>query len=811
MPDRLTLQGCSPTVLGSYLKALGVLRLLSSAANSVTGQPADPLVRGWWEGERFRLLASFGRVGLMRFFQHDYAPSPIIAPWNGGSGFYPMDNRDGFGPLTARVAAQRFRPLSEAIRCGEQTLHFLDLETSPKGEDKARLVAMLRSRMPDSALPWIDAALVLSGGGLRFPPLLGTGGNDGRLEFTNNFMRRLVSEKKPPGIFDAATGESTLASGRLLENALFGSPVHELTDTKIGQFAPGIAGGTNASTGYEGDPTVNPWDYVLMLEGAATFASTAARRHRSRTASRTSFPFTTEASGAGWGGVEAADESEARGEFWAPLWSRPARFLEIQALFGEGRAVVNGRTARDGVEFARALANLGVSRGLSEFQRFGFFQRAGRSYYAAALGRRRAAPSPGAQLVADLERGGWLRKVRWFGRDDKRYQEGAEYRDRVKTQKRQPVAVRSALKRLEDSLFGLLAPECPPRSVRAALRAVGGLGRWLSNSPKGQEDIVPPPLLSRRWLVRADDGTAEYRIAAALAAIGFPPRSDSGVPGSSEAPSHDSSRSRPPPMAAHFAPLTNGPRDGFENRTFFSGPGPGRVRSWANDHSPPTVTWGHGGLVANMVAVLERRLVETPIRGLADKPLDSATPARLADVAAFLSEGFDDARCSELLAGMVWAQPALLRAPEADAGSRRATAPFAYSALKPLFSTTGALVRTGAIPKDGSMPIPPGLLGQLRGSGGSRDGRGVDRAVRLAFARARSSDLPSLYDSVQASSGIAALHSGRIGIGLCPDRLAAALLIPISDRGLASLLRRAYPGSISDSEPNSSEETPNAD
>ena len=40
-----TLDGCTPTPLAGYLKALGVLRLLASTANTVTGEAADPAAR----------------------------------------------------------------------------------------------------------------------------------------------------------------------------------------------------------------------------------------------------------------------------------------------------------------------------------------------------------------------------------------------------------------------------------------------------------------------------------------------------------------------------------------------------------------------------------------------------------------------------------------------------------------------------------------------------------------------------------------------------------------------------------------------
>ena len=315
-----------------------------------------------------------------------------------------------------------------------------------------------------------------------------------------------------------------------------------------------------------------------------------------------------------------------------------------EALFGEGRAVANGRTARDGLEFARALATLGVSRGFSEFQRYGFFKRAGKAHYAAALSRRRATSSRGAALLADLDLGGWLDQTRRFGRDEN-----------------QPATVRNAVKTLEDSVFDLLAPDVSHRSVSAALQAIGRLANWLSASPTARQRVAPPPLLSRTWLVQADDGTPEFRVAVALAGLGTPSGNARAASDSSDA-RRDPDRA--PPMAAHLAPLTEGANDGFEGRTFFRGRWLRKRRDWSKDPKPPTVVWGHGGLVANMLAVLQRRLVEASTRGLTDKPLGGAGFARLSDVAAFLTDEFDDSRCSALLAGVVWAEPAvrLLRA-----------------------------------------------------------------------------------------------------------------------------------------------------
>ena len=163
---------------------------------------------------------------------------------------------------------------------------------------------------------------------------------------------------------------------------------------------------------------------------------------------------------------------------------------------------------------------------------------------------------------------------------------------------------------------------------------------------------------------------------------------------------------------------------------------------------------------------------------------------------AFLTGDFDDSRCSDLLAGMVWAQPAQLSATMAGPDPRPVAVPFPYSALKPIFSTDEGLIRVGSIRQEGTIPIPPGLIGLLRAGSGSLDGRVTHRAVCGAFARARSSGLPSPYDPARSASGPSASKSGRIGVGIRPDRLAAAMLIPISDHGLSSLLRRAYPGAV---------------
>ena len=759
--DVIRMDGCTSTPLASYLKALGVLRLISSPSNHANGVAADARARGWWESGHFHLATTLGEDALIRFFLDDYAPSAIIAPWNGGSGFYPKDNKEGFAPLTGAVAP-RFRAIAAAMAVAADEIRHSGWAARPEGDAKAALITALRGRLADSALHWLDATVALSGGRLSFPQLLGTGGNDGRLDFTNNFLRRLVAARD--GLFDAATGAPAPASERLLRAALDSSAAQGLRSYSAGQFAPGAAGGANATVGYDGNPHANPWDFILALEGAVLFAGAATRRHQGAPETGASFPFTVRTTAAGWGGVAEADRDSVRAEFWAPLWRRPAGCDELAGLLKEGRAILHGKTVRDGLDFARAAASLGTSRGITAFQRYGFAMRQGNMYLAAPLGIRAVTSHVPevAELINDLDTGGWLQQIRRLAQDS-----NASAR------------ARQAMKRFQDALFALTESQATAITVQNALELLGEIVDWLTTSPNARAAIRPPPLLRRAWVQRADDGTAEYRAAAALASLGWGPRPHASAPARPAAPSPSAeatdARATPAepepaagagqlsaPMAAHLAPVAPA--------TVARG-----FREWDLGSNHVLAVWGSGGLVANLVEVLEQRSLASTM----DQPPVAAAPAHADVVTRFLAEDFDDSRCARLLAGLVWARPTLLPRSEPDAP----LPPFAYAALKLLFApghVIDALAQRKYDDQVSRIPLPPGLVSRLR----SGD---VDGAVRLALARARGSGIASPF-----APGSAGRTTG-FGVGTDGRRLAAALLIPIHNHQLRALLDRAYP------------------
>ncbi len=829
--ESLALRGCAPTPLASYLKALGVLRLVSSPANHVSGKAADPHARGWWENECFHLRTTLGRDALLSFFLHDYAPSPIIAPWNGRAGFLEGDAGEESsrgGALLMRAIehseCRRLESMRSTVGLLRNNAHLgeynrlralakrlKEASKSLKGEEKKRndaerarvekeakavkslLLPSLRSETAAHHVAYIDACYVLTAEEAA-APLLGSGGNDGSRDFGVNFAESLGH------LVDFGDGSPTTRAHTELESALLDIVRRAETRGSMGQFSPG-QGGPNGTIGYEGYNPLNAWDIVLALEGTVAFAGALTRQWGATGGSRAAFPFTFEPTGAGTGSLSSEDPNRPRGEFWTPLWTKPVTFSEAAAIFAEGRLTVGERTARNGLDAARSVARIGAARGIGGFERYSIIQPDSKTpYQATPLGRLHTPDRPREDLVADLDAGDWLSRARRLAGN----------------RKTSPARARQAMRRLEDALFEMTVANRESDGTRNALMALGGLVSWLASSPAARKDSRPPPLLSPDWLLNADDGSAEFRVAAALAALGLPAparparqtdaepeiaqAADGGADAESttaretpgdEDPADAPGRPRPgaaPPMAAHFAPLDEG-------RFFYRG-NLGTRRAWSVGDTPPAVVWSAGPLVPNLIAVLERRLVEASTRGLADKPLAGATAARLADVAAFLSPDFDDARCAALLAGLVWARPARLRSAAGPTGS--APVPFAYAALKPLFTPHAALRAAGTLPPAARLPVPPALLARLRAGGGSRDGRATDTAVRLAMARARASGLPTPFADARSGSRGSASEGGRMGAGVSADRLAAALLIPIGERGLSALIERAYPDAPTD-------------
>ncbi len=649
----IALPGCRVVPLAHYLKSLAVLRLVA--------QQVDPSARGRFDGDTFVLTSEIGRSGLMRFFLEEYRPSAVISPWNGGSGFYQKGNRDAL--IAIRDAkGERFRPYAQVIRTGERVLASRGISRKPTKDEKEDLLTACRAALPPAALEWLDASLVLTADGPKYPPLLGTGGNDGRLDFTYNFMQRLLD------LLDTATGAPLPGARATLAGALFEEAVDTGSHKAIGQFFPGSAGGPNATTGFEGDAAINPWDFVLMIEGTLVFSTAAVRRMEADRHDALAYPFTVCAAPVGYGNAADSEGQSSRGEIWLPVWRRAAGFPEVKALFSEGRARVGRRPARDGVDFARAVATLGVDRGVSEFQRYGFHLRNGLAFFATPLSRHAVQRNEGAHLVDEID--SWLQAVR-------------------RRLSSAPSSVATAHRETERAIMNLCRQDTSD-TVQRLLVCLGAFQASLAASRAFTEKarIQPVPLLSGKWLTAADDGAVEFRLAAALAGGG-------GVFGD-----------RFFPMRRHVDPVEP------------HGKGTGRRVVWRKETGREVVSRS-GSLVTWLNRILARRIILATGEGTDSWSDSSRSPAGIRDLASFLDARTDDRRLGDLFQGLLlvdWYDVAGDRAP--TAGKRhRPDALFAL--LKLCFA--GREVRGIRVP----------LHGAIQAKAGAGDGaRAAELAVR---------------------------------------------------------------------------------
>ncbi len=681
MPE-IALDGCAPVPLAHYLKALGILRIVA--------EQLDEKAKGNWSHEALRLHTAMSKEELVDVLLHQYRPTPVLAPWNGGSGFFPKDNAVALAAIE-RSSVARLTPYRDGIAAARRELERLGLKAKPEGDAKLLLIQCCRNSFSEPALAWLDAVLVLAQDGAKFPPLLGTGGNDGRLEFTNNFMQRLTE------VLDPATGEPRFESERWLRAACFGDPAPGLTaKAPVGQFFPGAAGGANATSGFDAPAAVNPWDYILMMEGALLFAAGSVKRLESGDDGSLVYPFCVRQAGVGYASAAAADEAAARCEMWMPLWSKPTSLPELRAILSEGRAEARGRAARTGVDFAKAAVTLGVDRGITAFQRYGFQIRNGLAYFATPLERILVRRNARADLLADLEE--WHDRLR--------------QKAGPRANPAPPAKVARALNQLERRILDLCRNDAP-ESLLALVSALGATERVLARSFKWTKEAYLRPLHGLRpgWLTAADDGSTEFRLARSVAA-----------------------------MRAWLGKETLWLRQQLEPVEVVAGKSTSRV-NWSNDPSND-VAWHDGDLADALNAILARRLMRVEQSGAKGWPDWSPRPASLADITAFIERRTNDEVLADLIWGLSlidWAQVS----EERNAETREESVPSSFYALLRL-----CFRRAKKGQEQDAIPLVPAILNRAMAGDGKA-------ASELAARRLRASGQAPWVTSLPVAGDVA--------------------------------------------------------
>lgn len=730
--NTIILKGCTPEPLMSYLKALGVLRIIA--------EQKDPDVRGCWLEGVLSIKSILDEQSLIDFFDNAYQPTPVFAPWNGDGGFLTdsgasmelvntirattyanlMQLKNSIGSIDNVSILKDFKEQRDVKkkledkkkklkklkqRLSENEAEQLKEATRLVNEIKNDILYRIRTGFPDEVVRWLDSCVAITADGFNVSPLLGSGGVDGKLEMSANFMKNVVA------IFDA--DQDTRKNW--IKHAILEQGIVNLQKTAIGQFSPGQVGGPNATQGFEGDSGINPFDFVLMIEGALFISGAVSRRYGTDRSAKASFPFTVYSSPIGYGSRSDTDAKGARGEIWLPLWSRLAGIKEVSYLFSEGRADLSGRQATSGVDFARAVSTLGVDRGIQGFTRYSFLPRNGRAYLAAPIGSFEVMARPNVDLLREIDP--WLDRFRPAATDDKT-----------------PPRFKSALRRIETAIFAFCQYGGTTRFADI-LCALGQAEKELANGDKFRKDKYLRPLagLSPEWLEAAYDDSPEFEIALSLAGI------------------YDASY-KIGALRANLEPVkTRKNKQGSVGATWSEG---GRE-----------VVWNSAELSRNLAAVLDRRIMDGERAGCDRLPLACRRTSSLDAIAAFIAGATEDRRIEELLWGMLlidhYKDYPILKRRAIDAPPL----PRTYALLKLLFMPGSLTTQNENVEVRPEMAILP-LLRAKR----------VDDACQIAIRRLRASGFIP-----QASQTSQQWHTPD------PARLAAALLMPVASRDVDHL------------------------
>ncbi|HMO16226.1 MAG TPA: type I-U CRISPR-associated protein Csx17 [Pirellulaceae bacterium] len=390
----LELRGCTPEPLGNYLKGLGVFRLIA--------EQADPQARAWWkDGVLHVLQQKWSRTESTSAEDHcidwllsDCRFTPLIAPWQTGTGYLPIGKRDAGGDALIELlksehhGTEAFRSVfkdfsaSLNISLPDDPSQWLEaMKAAGSEHSDADLLRRIRNRlrfMP--SLKWLDSVGLSASRSHdsdvpSWFPILARGGGEKSGQYIVNHQQRLQT---------VLLGDSELSINQL-KAAVFSENQCRVLENKAlsAMYFPAYVKNWNSTQDFlpDGERCVNPWDFILLLEGCLVWAMATTRRIGA-TSEKASFPFYSRSS---FGGsltttpkeVEGSEKSIAKGELWCPVWNAPSTLTEVDRIFGEGRIQVGAKVCTRSLDFALAMTGFGTDRGIQAFHRYSILGRSG--------------------------------------------------------------------------------------------------------------------------------------------------------------------------------------------------------------------------------------------------------------------------------------------------------------------------------------------------------------------------------------------------------------------------------------------------
>jgi CRISPR-associated protein Csx17 len=634
--EPLALPGCRHDILGHYLKAIGLLRVLAKCADQ---EHRDPEAEGWWDSRDAHFYLRSAKYPtterLVEFFTLHYRPTAVFAAWNKESG------------LDAK-GAKELGVESQWKTANDLSILVVKAEHRKKPANKDKLIATealeaYRHSANASVREAIDAVTAPFLKNSSDHPLFLAKGIAGRAHLWRTHWKYLLRLQKHRDArhktlekLSAHTGsagqhaklqENVEAAQKAMADMLpFSISIATETSFKGNgtPFFPDAIKSYNIGSGWvEEKYPFKALDYVLAVEGAFAMRGGVARTLGANSKRFAAFPFVFDS------GEDMVDDgNEVKGtssSLWMPLWDRGTTYGELASFISDAQARLPGKEARFSAEFVRALHSQGVDAGFSGWQEFRFKMKGSRvpwittGRYVAASHNKRATELNLALVPLDESRFMDQFDIKWKGN---------------KADSRSPHPVRADINAAMES--AALDPTAEHSmellcSIFRASRQVA-VSKFFREKLQGNGAFFETlPMSDWNNLLGDLESKAEFRIARAVASI----------PGLLR--QHDQDKwSETQPMLGSLLPLKLRP-----------------AGKWYLPEKPEApsnqAVWTGSDLCHDLAAVLQRRYMDS-LKD--DQPaLIGVHQAKLEDAMAFLRGELDDhliARWTEALSLIGW-------------------------------------------------------------------------------------------------------------------------------------------------------------
>jgi CRISPR-associated protein Csx17 len=613
----LFLMGCRHDILGHYLKAIGLLRVLALCAEK---EYRDPEAEGWWDvGQACFVLRSAKHLtlqALVDFFKKRYIPTPIFAAWNKETG-------------AAERTARAFGAYADYQIASDYAKNVVSAEEKRKRSNVSKMTsseayAAYRDDVRHDLTLALDAVSLPRFCRNSDNPLLLAKGIAGRAHLWRSYWDYLCVLAK------RRTARREDAFNCLVIAALTSGDATQTLDGKLVNgkgtpfFPDAIKSYNLGSRWVQEDYPFNALDYVLAVEGALALRGSVARTLGASTRRFAAFPFVFDSAE-----DMVDDQNEIKGTasaLWLPIWERPTTFAELSSFIGDAQARLPGKDARFSAEFVRALYAQGVDAGFSGWQEFRFKMKGSRVPWI-TTGRYVSIHGADQDQSVDARRNVVLLNLGLAPLDENRFLDQFEVLwSGNKVAPRSPHFLRAEISEAMETA----ALEPSPENCIALLETIFRACRRLCISESFREKLrggrasffAPLPMAEWEALLNPLDVRPEFRIARALASI------------TGSAPQNGRKREGAQPMLGSLLPLKIG-RSGW----YLPDKGERQQCVWSGEDLP-----------GDLASVFRRRYLDSldddfpALRGLHG--------ARLDDVMAFLQGDLDDfliARWTEAL------------------------------------------------------------------------------------------------------------------------------------------------------------------